>query len=308
MMRKPLGRGLDALIDRTQPEIPEPVIVESADGAGSNQRPALMHVPIEQIEPSPFQPRQHFDPDALEELANAIRAQGVIEPLIVRPAGGVSDGRRFELIAGERRLRASRIAGLETVPVIVRDLDDYATLEMSLVENLLREDLNTIEEARAFARLNREFKLTHEQIAERIGKSRAYVTNTIRLMELPLPIVEAIARGELTAGQARPLLALNSPDAQIAEARKIAEGGISSRKVEEIASARRIFKHGQGARPASGDPNLNALAESIQRALRRKVRVIKRRGKAPGRVEIEFYNDDDLTALARMLDVAGRAV
>jgi ParB family chromosome partitioning protein len=304
MMRKPLGRGLDALIDRT--EFAEPAIAENGDGAASNQPPALIYMPIEQIEPSPFQPRRHFDPEALEDLANAIRAQGIIEPLIVRPASGAVNGRRFELIAGERRLRASKLAGLEVVPVIVRDLDDHATLEMSLVENLLREDLNTIEEARAFARLNREFKLTHEQIAERIGKSRAYVTNTIRLTELPLPIVEAIARGELTAGQARPLLALNSADAQIAEARKIAEGGISSRKVEEIASARRVSKHGQGARPAGGDPNLNAVAESIQRALRRKVRVIKRRGKTPGRVEIEFYNDDDLTALARMLDVAGR--
>jgi ParB family chromosome partitioning protein len=308
MMRKPLGRGLDALIDRTQPGLSEPSVAESDDSGGPYQRTALMQAPIEQIEPSPFQPRHHFDPEALDELANAIRAHGVIEPLIVRPAPGGIDGRRFELIAGERRLRASKLAGLETVPVIVRDLDDHATLEMSLVENLLREDLNTIEEARAFVRLSREFKLTHEQIAERIGKSRAYVTNTIRLMELPLPIIEAIAHGELTAGQARPLLALNSPDAQIAEARKIAEGGISSRQVEEIASARRIFKQGQGARPTGRDPNLNALAESIQRALRRKVRVIRQRGKTPGRVEIEFYNDDDLTALARMLDLAGRAM
>jgi ParB family chromosome partitioning protein len=179
---------------------------------------------------------------------------------------------------------------------------------MSLVENLLREDLNAIEEARAFVRLNREFKLTHEQIAERIGKSRAYVTNMIRLMELPLPIIEAIGRGELTAGQARPLLALGSPDIQIDEARKIAAGGLSSRRVEEIASAQRIARNGQGARPVATDPNVNALAESIQRALRRKVRVVKQRGKAPGRVEIEFYNDDDLVALAQMLHLAGRAV
>jgi ParB family chromosome partitioning protein len=166
-----------------------------------------------------------------------------------------------------------------------------------------------MEEARAFVRLNREFKLTHEQIAERIGKSRAYVTNTIRLMELPLPIVEAISRGELTAGQARPLLALQSLDEQIAQARKIVEAGLSSRQVEEIAQAHGAKKAGQGARRADGaDANLNAIAESIQRALRRKVRVVRQRGKSPGRVEIEFYNDDDLTALARMLDVAGRAV
>lgn len=307
-MRKPLGRGLDALIDRTRPQFPEPAVAETSDDAGSVPQAALAHVAIDQIRPSPLQPRRHFDPDALEELANAIRAQGVIEPLVVRPVIDAADGCRFELIAGERRWRASRIAGLDTVPVIVRDLDDHATLEMSLVENLLREDLNTIEEARAFVRLNRDFKLTHERIAERIGKSRTYVTNTIRLMELPLPIIEAIARRELTAGQARPLLALDSPDAQIAEAQKVAEGGLSSRQVEEIANARRTPKYGQGTRPSGGDPNVNAVAESIQRALRRKVRIVSQRGKSPGRVEIEFYNDDDLTALARMLDSAGRAM
>jgi len=306
MMRKPLGRGLDALIGRTEPELAESSPMENGTEGRLQHGQPLMYLPLERIVPSPLQPRRHFDPEALEDLANAIRAQGIIEPLIVRAVPGANDG-RFELIAGERRLRASKIAGLAAVPVIVRDLDDHATLEMSLVENLLREDLNAVEEARAFVRLNREFKLTHEQIAAQIGKSRAYVTNMIRLMELPLPVIEAIGRGELTAGQARPLLALSSPDAQIGEARKIAEGGLSARRAEEIASAQRTSRPGQGARRSGGDPNLNALAESIQRALRRKVRVIRQRGKAPGRIEIDFYNDDDLTALAQMLNLAGRA-
>src|SRR5712692_8747737 len=200
MARRPLGRGLDALIGSTSAERAngnDYGRAEAADGGA----PALIMIRVESITPSPFQPRRNFDPERLKELADAIRSQGVIEPLIVRRRPGGLTGRAYELIAGERRLRAAREAGLEHVPVVLRDLDDRGALEMSLVENLLREDLNAIEEGRAFIRLNKEFTLTHEEIATRIGKSRPYVTNIIRLMELPLPVIEMIGRGELTGGQ-----------------------------------------------------------------------------------------------------------
>ena len=301
MNRRPLGRGLDALIPQNAAEhygaAAEPAAVEPSDGMG------FQLVAPDRIRAGRFQPRQQFDQGRLEELAVAIRAQGIIEPLVVRPVG---DG--YELIAGERRLRAARLAELTVVPVIVRELDDRAALEMSLVENLLREDLNPIEEGQAFARLNRDFALTHDEIATRIGKSRSYVSNIIRLIELPPEVLAMIGRGELTGGQVRPLLALSSPEAQLAEARKIAEAKISSRQAEAIASARRGTRAGQGTRAAapSDDPNLLALGEAIQRALKRKVRIVRRRGARPGRIELEFYNDDDLSGLVRTLSAPPR--
>src|SRR5229473_3148129 len=267
MARRPLGRGLDALIGSTSAERAngnDYGRAEAADGGA----PALIMIRVESITPSPFQPRRNFDSERLKELADAIRSQGVIEPLIVRRRPGDLTGRAYELIAGERRLRAAREAGL------------------------------------AFIRLNKEFALSHDQIAARIGKSRPYVTNTLRLLELAAPVVEMIASGQLTAGQARPLLRLPAAEEQIAAARRIVEGRISARGAEQIASAHRPAGRG-GAIPPSGDANLNALAESIQRALKRKVRIVRCRGKTPGRIEIEYYNDNDLTGVARMLVGSG---
>lgn len=288
MLRRPLGRGLDALIEDTRAEPAGP-------GAA-----ALLMVAVERIVPGPFQPRQQFDPGRLQELTRAIQSQGVVEPLVVRPASGQSDGgARYELIAGERRLRAARNASLAVVPVVVRELDDRAALEMSLVENLAREDLNPVEEARAFSRLGSEFGLSHDEIAARIGKSRPYVSNTVRLLDLPEPVVEMIAGGQLSAGQARPLLGLPSAQTQVDAARKIVEGRISARGAEQLSRAHRRSKG--GAARSAIDANLSALEESLQRALMRKVRIIKRRGRAPGRIEIEYYDDNDLTALATTL-------
>jgi ParB family transcriptional regulator, chromosome partitioning protein len=304
MARRPLGRGLDALIGSTSAGPAngnDHGNVEVADGGAL----ALTMIRVESITPSPFQPRRNFDPERLRELADAIRSQGVIEPLIVRRRPGDLTGREYELVAGERRLRAAREAGLEHVPVVVRDLDDRGALEMSLVENLSREDLNAVEEARAFVRLSKEFALSHDEIAARIGKSRPYVTNTLRLLELVAPVLEMIAGGQLTAGQARPLLRLPAAE-QIEAARRIVEGRISARGAEQIASAHRPVSRA-GAIRSNGDANLNALAESIQRALKRKVRIVRCRGKTPGRIEIEYYNDEDLTVVARMLVGGGQA-
>ena len=183
MMRKPLGRGLDALIGN-----PAAGIETGGDDNGDSQ---FRMAPVGSITAGEFQPRINFDKERLAELTRAIQSQGIIEPLIVRRIDAVdADGPRYELIAGERRLRAARAAGLETVPVVVRELDDRAALEMSLVENIVREDLNAVEEGLAFFRLVDHFDLSHDDIAARVGKSRPYVSNSIRLLELPQPILE----------------------------------------------------------------------------------------------------------------------
>ncbi|HLI80365.1 MAG TPA: ParB/RepB/Spo0J family partition protein [Candidatus Binataceae bacterium] len=306
MIRKPLGRGLGALIESTTFES------TSSKAQAVRENTSITMAPASRISAGALQPRQHFDADRLAELTRAIQSQGIIEPLIVRIVGNPDDfeGPRYELIAGERRLRAARAAGLETVPVIVRDLDDRAALEMSLVENLAREELNAVEEGRAFARLSREFSLSHDDIATRIGKSRPYVSNAIRLLDLPEPILELIARGQLTAGQARPLLAIASEVARLKAAQKIVEGGITARGAEEIAAAHRKHSSNDATSKANGssDPNLEALINALQHALKRKVRVIRRRGKSPGRVEIDYYDENDLTALAATLAGASRQV
>src|SRR5260370_17787683 len=191
MARRPLGRGLDAWIGSTSAERAngnDYGRAEAADGGA----PALIRIRVESITPSPVQPRRNCDTERLKELADAIRSQGVIEPLIVRRRPGDLTGRAYELIAGERRLRAAREAGLEHVPVVLRDLDDRGALEMSLVENLSREDLNAVEEARAFVRLSKEFPLSHDEIASRTRKSPPHVQHTLRLLELAAPAVQRI--------------------------------------------------------------------------------------------------------------------
>ncbi|MGA7760364.1 MAG: ParB/RepB/Spo0J family partition protein [Candidatus Binataceae bacterium] len=307
MIRRGLGRGLDALIESTDGTLAAASSPARAgmDGGG------VLTVELDQIMTSPLQPRRHFDSGRLQELAQAIRSQGVIEPLVVRPAppddGGVA---RYELVAGERRWRAARIAGLSAVPIVVRELDDHAALEMSLVENLMREDLNPVDEAHGFERLVRSFGMSHDQVAARIGKSRPYVSNAIRLLDLPPAVLEMIERGELSAGQARPLLAIPSAEAQTVAARRIVEGRISARGAEELAGTARRARGGSIRGAAAGnpniDPNLAALAEAMQRGLKRKVRIVRARGRKPGRIEIEFYGIDDLTALAATLGAAAR--
>lgn len=297
--RRPLGRGLDALIENTVADTAS--VAEGAQEDGAR----IVMAPLGQISPGPFQPRLIFDSERLQELARAIASQGVIEPLIVRlapDAAQVSGAPRYELIAGERRLRAAKIAGLEAVPIVIRELDDRGALEMSIVENLSREDLNAVEEARAFKRLHAEFQIQHEEIAARIGKSRPYVSNAIRLLELPIEVLEMMVRGELSAGQARPLLGLASEDEQLIAAAEIIAGKITARGAEAIAGAHRRGQPGahRSAHSAS-DPNLNALAEGIQRALKRKVRIVRRRGKNPGRIELDYYDENDLNALAASL-------
>ena len=248
-------------------------------------------VAVASLRPNRFQPRERFDDDALRELAESIREQGVLQPIVaVEEATG-----EFTIVAGERRWRAARLAGVESVPVVVRELkDDSSWLELALVENLQRSDLNPIEEAEAFQALREKFGFTQDQIAQRVGKGRPTVTNALRLLRLPEPVLELLRAGALTAGQARPLVALEDPRRQIELARQAAERGLSAREVEALAAAG-APRDKPRRKVASLDSNTQAAQERLTRALRTRVE-IRRRGKS-GTVRLYFHSEDELMRL-----------
>src|SRR5256884_3107520 len=244
MPRNALGRGLGALIRELQPkDSPEPTPTiqphaTTASGAAATPAreaayPGPQQIDIDLIEPSPFQPRTRFREEALDELARSIKASGIIQPLVVRPIGS-----RYQLIAGERRWRAAQRASLSKVPVIVRQVSDDLALEMTLVENIQREDLNAIEAARAFERLMDEARLTQEAVAERTGKDRATIANSIRLLKLEQKIQDWIEEGKLTAGHGRALLAVPDSQLRMRYATRAARGGLTVRQIEKLASRR----------------------------------------------------------------------
>lgn len=277
--KRALGRGLDALI-----RPPEPPVRELA---------------LDSLQPNRQQPREAFDDEALAELAGSIREQGIVQPLVV--TAGADDG-RYRIVAGERRWRAARLAGLERVPVVVREVDgERAMLEIALVENLQRSDLNPIEEAGAYDRLQREFGLSQEQVAGRVGKSRSAVANTLRLLKLPGEVRELLRDGRLTAGQARPLLALEDAAEQVRVARRAADEGLTARELEARASRRK----GGRARKKGREPDADtaAAAERLCRRLQTRVE-IQRRGRG-GWVRLAFHSEDELIRLYDMLMAAG---
>ena len=278
-MRKALGRGLEALI----PGAPRPAVATEA--APELPSPDLS-VALDKIRPNPRQPRTEFDEAALNELAGSIRVQGIIQPLLVRR---LEDG-DFELVAGERRLRAAERAGLTHVPVFVREITDGESLELALVENIQRDDLSPLEEAAAYQRLINEFHHTQEEIAARVGKSRPAVANALRLLKLPEPIKNDLARGRLTAGHARVLLSIDDPDAQLRAAKQIQTRQMSVRDAEQLAAVRK-----GSAKPAARDANRSALERELSSSLGTRVRITpKGRG---GRIEIEFYSPEELQGL-----------
>lgn len=278
-MRKALGRGLDALIPgagRATP-ISEPISEQASTG---------LVVGIDKIHPNPRQPRVEFDEGALAELVSSIRTQGVIQPLLVRR---MADG-DYQLVAGERRLRAAERAGLTHVPVFVREISEVESLELALVENIQRDDLSPLEEAAAYQRLINEFGHTQEAVAERVGKSRPAVANALRLLRLPESIKQDLARGRLTAGHARVLLSIDDADAQVRAAKQIQARQMSVRDAEQLAAAR----HG-AARPVARDPHRGALERELSSTLGTRVRITpKGRG---GKIEIEFYSQEELQGL-----------
>ncbi len=306
-MPKPaLGRGLGALLSgATATPQPQSQAVPSA-GPAQTSEPApaerVQHVPLDRIRSSPLQPRKDFDEEALRELADSIRERGVLQPLIVRVRG-----EHFELIAGERRWRAAQLLGLSEVPVIVRDADDRAVLELSLIENLQRENLNPIEEAQGYAQLIGLFNLTQEDVAARVGKSRAVVANALRLLKLAPEIQNYIRDGRLSVGHAKVILGLADEKQQVLLARRVIKEALSVRQTERIVSRVQLR---QGLRPgrkpgsiASADAHLLELETRLQERFGTKVNLHYHEGK--GSVEIHFYSDADLE---RILQIAGVSV
>lgn len=283
MTRKPLGRGLGALLSADK----------STDATDSIEiDPSL-------IEPCSVQPRIRFDDASLSELADSIRANGVVQPLLVRRKGG-----RFELIAGERRLRAAKLAGLETVPVVIRDVPDDKLLEIALVENIQREDLNPIEEALAYRGLLEGVGLTQESLASRIGKDRTYITNYLRLLRLPDDIQKLLQEKTLSTGHARALLGITESSLQRELAGTILKRNLSVRETEDL--IRRSA--GKSLRPraprASGqtiDPNTRALETKLRRELGTQVKVVQKTGQNEGILEIAFYSLSDLDRITQRL-------
>jgi ParB family transcriptional regulator, chromosome partitioning protein len=286
--RRGLGRGLDALIPSG----------ESLEEPGGEKRRYTLQVPVDEIKHNPEQPRRNFEPGSMQELADSIRIHGVLQPLLVRET---FDG--YELIAGERRLRAAQIAGLDAVPVVLHSgaggrLEER--LELALVENLQRTDLNPIEEARAMQRLLREFGLTHEALAERIGKGRVSIAQTIRLLGLPEPAIRAVESGEITAGHGIALLGLPTQAQQLVGLERILREHWNVRDTENWVRSR---AQEAGARKPRGkpapDPETRALEDELRGALGTKV--ILTRIRNGGRLTIEFYSNDDLEELRRRL-------
>jgi ParB family transcriptional regulator, chromosome partitioning protein len=298
MPRNALGRGLSALIRDPEPQQPQqqPVAVAAGAAAAAAVAPALasndtfLQIDIDLIDPSPFQPRTRFREEALEELARSIRVSGIVQPLVVRRTGT-----RFQLIAGERRWRAAQRAALGRVPAVVRDVRDEMALEMTLVENLQREDLNPVEQARAFLRLIDEFHLTQEEVADRTGKDRATIANSVRLLHLEEPILDLLEEGRLSAGHGRALLAIAEPKDRLELARKVARGGMTVRQVERLATRGAKTKHDPAV--ASADPNTKWAIEELQRKFGTKIVLHPLRPGRPGQLAFEYYDASDLTRL-----------
>jgi ParB family chromosome partitioning protein len=306
MTKRVLGRGLEALIPVTRPE----GVAVSDEPRPETNAPAMDgdlgvgEVSIDRIRPNPRQPRHHMDEGALKELEASIRAQGILQPLLVRRQGDV-----FELVAGERRFRAAQRAGLHQVPVIVREIPDQQVLEAALVENLQREDLDPIDEALGYQTLMEELDYTQERVAERVGKDRTTVTNSLRLLGLPQDIQDMVSRGTLTAGHARALLALPTTDDIRAAARYVHTMGFSVRKTEAFIS-RKLKRRIQARRrlsttaEKSAAPPGSALAdleEKLRRHLATQVRIVSAGER--GKIEIEYYSQPELERLLEMLGV-----
>jgi ParB family chromosome partitioning protein len=292
--RPALGRGLSALIPDTAP--PPPRAPQPADRG----RPSELDIDL--LTPNPRQPRQHIDDGRLEELAQSIRANGVIQPIVVRRAaadGPATAENLYEIVAGERRWRAAQRAGLLKVPVAVREVPDDKLLEVALIENIQREDLNPIEEAQAYRRLTDELQLSQESIAAQVGKDRATVSNYMRLLRLPTEVRTALAEGDMGMGHARALLSLTDEAAQRRVGRDVIARGLSVRETEALVKREMGHRPPAPLEPAKVDPNTRAAEDALKLALGTRVRIIRKaRG---GRIEVDFTSEQELQRLYERL-------
>jgi len=286
--RKVLGKGLSALLPNRPPEAPH-----APESPLKNEANRIATIPILEIEPNPLQPRTNFDAASLAELSKSIETNGIIQPLIVRRKDN-----HYELIAGERRLRAAKIAGLAEVPVVVQDYADERLLEIALVENIQREDLNPIETAQALERLVREMHLSHEDIANRTGKDRTTITNMIRLLKLPKDVQILVAERRLSMGHARALLGLPTPELQTQLAEKAAAQGFSVRQVERL--VKKVNEPREPTDKPLQDPNIKAAIRELESALGTRVRIVEKTDQH-GRIEIEYYSQDDLQRVFELI-------
>jgi ParB family chromosome partitioning protein len=282
MERRALGKGLGALI----PEMP-------ADSTGIKKE-EIAYVHIEQIKPNPFQPREDFNQENIDELAQSIKEKGVIQPLLVRRKGD-----NYELIAGERRLRAAKSMGLKEVPVITRDVTDQDSLELALIENIQREELNPIEEAHAYQHLMDKFQVTQEKISEVLGKSRVAITNTLRLLKLPHEIQGEMKKGRISFAHGRALLEIEDTNHQRKMAQDIIAKGLSVRELENLIKSVRPKTIKRSVGPGQREPMVAILEEQLQQALATKVRISKR--KKRGHINIEFYSPEDLQRIVKVI-------
>ena len=282
--KRGLGRGLNELLAGSKP-----AAVPTDDGAVVADKDALKTLPVDLMQRGKYQPRVDMHPETLQELADSIKAQGVVQPIVVRPI----DGKRYEIIAGERRWRASQMAGLQEVPCVVRDVPDQAAMAMALIENIQRENLNPMEEARALQRLIMEFELTHQQTAEAVGRSRAAVSNLLRLLELEEDVRTLVEHGDLEMGHARALLALQG-DAQRDAARRVVAQGLSVRETERLVKREREPVKAKAT--TTIDPNVRRLEEELSDKLAAKV-AIQHGNKGKGKVVIHYNSLDELDGI-----------
>ena len=305
-MAKPaLGRGLGALLGGSPlatPPGPAP-FTTLAPGTTPipDTRERVQRVPLERIQPCPFQPRKDFPPETLRELADSIKEQGIVQPLIVRERRG-----RLELIAGERRWRAAQMLGLTEVPVILREADDRAVLELALIENLQRENLNPLEEAQGYAQLVEQFQLKQEEVATKVGKSRAVVANALRLLRLPAAIQGYIREGRLSVGHAKVILGLESEKQQKFAAERVLKGGLNVRQAEGLVARLQAREKGGGSRPGAGalltqDAHVADLENQLRERLGTKVHLRYAAGK--GALEISFFSEAELERILQILGV-----
>lgn len=277
MKPRGLGRGLAALIP-------------GAEEVSSRER--VEQIPTDRIRPNRNQPRLSIPREELEELASSVRVHGVVQPIVVRPAG---DG--YEIVAGERRWRAAVLAGLGTIPAVVRQVGDLESLALALVENVQRSDLNPVERARAYRTLSQEFGLTQGEIAQLVGCSQSAVANTLRLLSLPEEVLQELQRGVVSEAHGRLLLELKDPARQVELARKVAAEGLTTRQLSRLVGGEE--KRSTRRRTLRGDPDQVAVEEALSRRLHTRVRV--RRGRKGGVVEVEFYSDDDLARICEVI-------
>jgi ParB family chromosome partitioning protein len=284
MHRKALGRGLEALI-------PGGAATATADPSSSGSK----DLALADISPNPFQPRKRFDDEAIRELAASIRASGVLQPILVRRFGQ----QEFQLVAGERRLRAAGLAGLSRIPAVIREVSDREMMELALVENIQRQDLDPIEEAKAFQTLIEKIGLTHDQLSERVGKQRSSISNSLRLLALPAEVQDMVSRGTLSAGHARALLGVAASGDQLAAARYVVNRGFSVRRTEAFIRRKLRMQH---ARPRSHKATaLSDLETRLQRRFGTQVTISP--GRRGGRVEFEYFSDQDLERLLELWGV-----